>query len=40
MYFTIQLVSQIDMDLKQKSQVYNNIQQNLQAIERKTIMFM
>ena len=30
-----QLVSQIDGDLKQKSQAYNQLRQNLQAIERK-----
>ena len=35
LHLYVQLVSQIDTDLKQKSQAYNILRQNLQAIERK-----
>lgn len=35
LHLCVQLVSQIDTDLKQKSQAYNILRQNLQAIERK-----
>ena len=34
-FHTQQLVSQIDTDLKQKSQAYNILRQTLQSIERK-----
>ena len=37
-FFQLQLVSQIDSDLKHKSHVYNTLRQNLQAIERKATL--